>query len=339
MRQPQFNVAPSGLPEFGGPEMFALRPPMEGAPLIDLSTLPIRRMRKDTAPWRPKYPTLLSVCSKYIHEHAKDNTHDPARAAAGLLEWVNVLGPDFDVRGISRNDGRRVIDALKARGLAPGSIRRIMAWGSAALHHARREGRLEKDIPKFPRVPGGAPRARWLSRQEWQRLMDTPKCERAQRFLVLAFATGARSRAIEELTWARVDLETRTIDYRESGKDYKNKRRAVVPISASLLASLQAWPRADDFVIGAGPSKRATSCHHLVKRAMRAAGIDEKGVCRHVTRHTVASWMLQGDKERGIAPAPVHFVAQLLADNVAMIERVYGHVMPKHLADATRVLP
>lgn len=72
---------------------------------------------------------------------------------------------------------------------------------------------------------------------------------------------------------------------------------------------------------------------------MRAAGIDEMGVCRHVARHTVASWLLQGDEARGIPPAPVHLVAEILGDRVGMIEKVYSHVMPKHLMNVTRALP
>lgn len=334
------DTHPSGLPVFGGPEMFALRPVIEGAPLIDLSGFAIQR-KGDRLPWRPKYPTIVSVASHYLHEYAVDNTHDPVRAAAALLEWVNVLGFDFDCRTLGVKHYRLVIDALKARGLAPGSVRRIMAWGSAALHHARREERLDKDPPKLPKIAGGAPRARWLSRQEYQRVMDVPKCERAQRFLVLAFTTGARSRAIETLTWDRVDFDTRTIDYRMPGRDHKNKRRAVVPISDTMLVRLQGMheKRTDDYVIGLAKSGRPCTTYHHAKALLRSVGIDEYGCARHVARHSVASWMLQGDKERGIPPAQIQFVARMLGDTVAMIDRVYGHLSQEHLREASRVLP
>jgi integrase len=327
-----------GLPIFDGPMMFGLRELPEIGAKLDFSTLPIRR-GNDVAAWKPKYPTLLSVCSQYLHEHAVENTADANRAAQSLLEWTSVLGIDFDCNKFTVGDARRVLESMRRRGLAPGSLRRIMAWGSAALHHGNREGRIKIEIPKFPKIQGGAPRCRWFSREEHLLLMGADKPARLHRFYVLAFATGARSRAIETLTWDRVDLANRVIDYRIPGKDHKNKRRAVVPIGDSLLAELTKWERVDDYVIGCGPSGRPTSVHHLGKRALRSIGIDEKGVCRHVARHTVASWMLQGDKARGIEPSPIHHVAEMLGDRVGMIEKVYGHITPAHLMDATRVLP
>jgi integrase len=50
-----------------------------------------------------------------------------------------------------------------------------------------------------------------------------------QLFWLLAFGTGARTEAMLDLEWDRVDLVRRTIDYRVPGVVYKNKRRAVRP--------------------------------------------------------------------------------------------------------------
>lgn len=146
-----------------------------------------------------------------------------------------------------------------------------------------------------------------------------------------------------DLTWDRVDFVRRTIDYRVPGVVYKNKRRAVVPINASLYARLEsAYARRDEscpFVVNRkGKRYSQGSLYHECKKDLAAIGIVERGVARHVARHTVATWMLRGDKERGIPPAPIHQVAQMLGDKVAMIERTYAHVLPTDLMDSARVL-
>lgn len=323
-------------------EHFEPLPELTHHHVFGLDRLPERCMDVTALPAREVEPglTLFGVMYDYLHEHAIPSTADARRASQGAWEWVKVLGPDFPVEKITRSDGRKVIEALRLRGLKPGSVKRVMSVGIAALHHAKKEGRL-KEVPKFPKVAAGEPRVRWLSREEHRRIMNAPKPPRLHRFYVIAFATGARSEAIEQLTWDRVDFRNRTIDFRIPGKDHKNKRRAVVPISDSLLVRLEAMhaKRTDEYVIGAGPSGRPTTTYHHAKQLLRELGIDEHGVARHVARHTVASWMLQGDKERGIPPAPIQHVARMLGDTVAMIDKTYGHLSQEHLREASRMLP
>lgn len=318
------------VPVFTHHQVFGLDP--MPVPAIDMSGLRVGSGEPGL--------TLFAVMWDYLHEHAKPNTADVRRAAQGAWEWVKVLGADFLVAKMTRADGRKVIEAPQKRGMKPGTVRRVMAVGIAALNHARKEGRLQ-EVPKFPKVAGGEPRVRWLSREEHRRIMNASKPPRLHRFFVIAFATGARSEAIEQLTWDRVDFRNRTIDFRLPGRDHKNKRRAVVPISDSLLVRLEAMyaKRTDDYVIGLGPRGKPTSTYYHAKALLRSVGIDEYGCARHVARHTVASWMLQGDKDRGIPPAQIQFVARMLGDTVSMVDRVYGHLSQEHLRDASRVLP
>jgi hypothetical protein len=148
--------------------------------------------------------------------------------------------------------------------------------------------------------------------------MLLPKPRRQHLFWLIAFATGARSEAIIEATWDRVDWNRRTIDFRVPGAVYRNKRRVVAPISDALYPRLEAAyaRRTDDYVIGLGERGKPSCTWRGCKENLKAIGIDERGVCRHVARHTVASWLLQGDPERGIAPASVYDVAKLLGDTV-----------------------
>jgi integrase len=63
------------------------------------------------------------------------------------------------------------------------------------------------------------------------------------------------------------------------------------------------------------------------------------GRLRHVARHTVASWLLQGWPEEGIPAMPIFDVAKYLGDTVKMVESTYGHLLPKHLARCAAALP
>jgi integrase len=295
---------------------------------------------------RPEGPLTLAVCFEdYLVEHCVPSGGDPERAWIAFRAWINALGCNREVATLTRADGRKVVEHELARGVSNATARKHLTMGLAALNHARKEERLGKDkvLPAFQMPPAAQSRIRWLTREEHRRLMLVPKPWARQMFWLLAFATGARTTAILELTRDRVDLVRGVIDFRVPGKVYRNKRRAVVPIAASLRPRLvAAFERADPacpFVVNRkGKPYSKGSLYHECKADLAKIGIVERGVARHVARHTVATWMLRGDKERGIPPAPIQMVAQFLGDKVEMIERVYAHVLPTDLQDATRVL-
>jgi site-specific recombinase XerD len=66
------------------------------------------------------------------------------------------------------------------------------------------------------------------------------------------------------------------------------------------------------------------------KEDMRAIGIDEPGVARHVARHTFCSWRIQ----MGFS---ADWVGGLIADDPAMVRKVYGHLAPDHLRAASNM--
>lgn len=287
-------------------------------------------------PPRREGPLGMYQCAlDYMQEHCSSGGVDLQRAWGALEDWICALGPDRDVSTLARADGRLVVDRITGRGCSQATARRIMTFGVAALNHARKEERLPRDrkLPAFQMPDRSEPRVRWLSREEHRRLMQFPKSPRLQRFFLLAFGTGARSFAIEEAKWDQVDWNERTINYAHEGVVYKNKRRALVPLSDDLYPRIVSMyeRRTDDYVIGLGPRGRPSSTYHPAKSALAQIGIDEEGVARHVARHTFASWLLQ-------AGVSIYEVAKLLGDTVAMVEKVYGHLQPKHLLGAVNRL-
>ena len=279
--------------------------------------------------WTPPYVSLASAMQDYAREHAVPAGVSIDRIKGMAWDLIAHFDPQCDIAKIDRQASRGyATHRMTVGGVQAPTARKELSFLRAVLGHAIREERLVK-TPTLYMPPANPPKTRYLSREEHRRLMLTPMPRRVWLFYLLAFGTGARATAIEELTWDRVDLKRRTIDYRMPGVNHKGKRRVVAPINDKLFPRLEAayaHPKRDEFVIGAGPTTV-----HVCKAALVAAGIDEPGVCRHVARHTFASWLLQ-------AGVSIYEVAKLLGDTVAMVERVYGHVAPEHLMGAANRL-
>lgn len=181
------------------------------------------------------------------------------------------------------------------------------------------------DVPKFKLPADGEARDRWLSQDEIQLLLAKAEARRrgkrlsrGERFLWLALTTGARSGAILDLTWDRVDFHTGMIHYNVPGRKKTKKRRASVPISATLRpVLLRAWGERDKKdggkVVGAGTMKR------YVYLLAAAAGVP--GVSPHVLRHTAATHMARNG-------VPLKHIADVLGDTVATVEKHYAHHCP-----------
>lgn len=215
---------------------------------------------------------------------------------------------------------------VRPRPLSDGTLIRELGVLRAALSWAVRE----KWISSAPDVrrPGAPPaRDRWLTPDEYQRLLEGARAPHVRLFIALAVYTGARMGALLELTWDRVDLQTRRIDL---GEGRGRKRRATVPIIDPLYAEL--LPAREiattGFVIEHGGHPVAT-----VKTGIRAAAkrADLEGVTPHVFRHTAATWMVQRS-------TPFAMVASWLGNSVAMVEKVYGHHSPEWLKQAADAL-
>jgi integrase len=169
-------------------------------------------------------------------------------------------------------------------------------------------------IPRRPKVwvpSPGEGRTRVLSVEEAKALVVGAQQgdPHINLFVVLAFATGARHTAILDLTWDRIDMGNRLIQYDEDvppdpmNKSWR-KGRATVPMNNAAYAALEVAKkgRETDFVIEHG-GKRLKSVREGFRAAVERAGlgwyvVNAKGervfktdITPHTIRHTVATWL------------------------------------------------
>lgn len=230
------------------------------------------------------------------------------------------------------------------------TIRRELTVLSAAANHARKWKRItlaEMPVVERPSEPrrGALSEDDYLTKEEWKKALDAARdavarqhnrpgaAKMAQKlydFMVIAYDTGSRRRALERMTLFQVNLNTGRVNLRspeetEAERNSK-KRRVVVPIgdeARPVYARLLETNKDSKFLFGDDHSMYSAFATH-----MERIGLGHKKN-PHIIRHTRATHLLQS----GIS---IYDVARLLGDTVATVERVYGHHSPEYLGETMR---
>lgn len=220
----------------------------------------------------------------------------------------------------------------RERGGGDESIRRDLSVLAAALNRAVKYHKLDRPPPFLSLTPA-PPRERWLTRKEVARLfrqMRTPvrgkRHSHVLLFARLALYTGARTGAILDLTWDRVDFDRGLIDYRKPGRKVTKKRRTIAPMTRKvrrMLLHAHKHARSRHVVSWAGEriDRVAKACiAHAAK-----AGIED--FSPHVLRHTFASWAVQ-------KRVPIYTVGKALGQTVASTTERYAKLAPDDVREA-----
>lgn len=179
----------------------------------------------------------------------------------------------------------------------------------------------------------GQSRQRELSSDEIGLFLNNAELPHLKLFFIIALSTGARSTALLELTWDRVDFEKGTINLLrpeniDKMKKVARKNRAVVGMNMVVRVALQeAYEnRTCDYVIEWN-SRKLKRISKSFKACCDRAGL--KNVHPHIIRHTCATFNL----EQGV---PLEVVSKLLGhSNTEITLKIYAHATPKLLAQAT----
>lgn len=155
--------------------------------------------------------------------------------------------------------------------------------------------------------------------------------------ILIALATGARKQAILELTWKRVDLDHRTIDFNTGAKKSildtsHQKGRAVVDIGDSLyerLKDAKEYAETDHVIEYRGSPVKDPK--DGVKSVFVKAGLDGRFLGLHALRHTLAT----SAAEAGIDMRKIQHM--LGHDDIKTTEAIYVELRRGFLSDVAQV--
>jgi integrase len=276
------------------------------------------------------------ILESYWTSHG--STVRSADTIRGHIRWLTQAFGFLDVEELRSTD---ITDYIRKRGkgllgdrpVSTGTIRRELGILKAALFHAVDIRMIRRDsVPTIPLPPDGPPRERYLDVSEIEALflaaralraeMQTSRLSRMERFIAIALFTGARQGAIRALTWDRVDLARRMIDFRDPSLTVTKKRRVIVPISDALYPTLV---KAHAEKRGIYVLDNAGSIRTSFNRVVAQAGLED--VSPHVLRHT---WASQASME-GV---PLTDISRVLGNTLSICERVYAKFQPEYLTAA-----
>lgn len=210
---------------------------------------------------------------------------------AEILSWLEPSIGEYPVSAVSDPD---VLEELRQDGLAEGwahsTVDRVMATVSAVLHYCVRRKYLDH-APKVPMYRPGQDEPRWLTPEELERLCEKlPKhLELAARFAV---STLLRMRAMLQLTWDRIDLDSRRAWVPRQHQ--KMKRAFGLPLSSEAVRVLKELRKLnpEGSHVFQWNGKPIDDCNtNSFQTALEDAGIE--GANWHTLRHTGASWAVQ----------------------------------------------
>ncbi len=299
---------------------------------------------------------LIADClAEYLEEHGPEVSSKMTLGICvnNLLDWWGTNA----VADITKATCQSYSRYRRGQGRKDDTIRRELGVLCAALGHSVATGRAVQQ-PKVWMPPAGAPKDKWLRRDEAARLLWAARKEKSTRhylplFILLGLYTAARKEAILTLRWSQIDLENGLIDFNQPGRTKTNKGRSRIPIPRRMMTFLKlARKRGSDLgpvlhINGKPIGNIKKSFNNAAIRAgLSVPMLDENGnplfdikgkpriknaISPHTLRHTCATWMAQ----RG---TDIWKVAGYLGQSVARTTERYAHHHPDHLRQAADAL-
>lgn len=211
------------------------------------------------------------------------------------------LGKETDINGLTLRDLEEYVEKRKID-VAPATIGKELAMLRYALTRARKKGRFSGDIEKiFPeyRTPY-RPKKRWLSREEYEKLLGEFENPARKLWIITAVYTGARMSELEGLTWK--DVRGSEIHVRGTKTERSDR---IVPLHEVLKDALGER----------GIGKLVPlwgKVNRDLKAACKRAKIDP--VSPNDLRRTFASWLLQAGVTSSVVAALLGHTTTTLVD-------------------------
>jgi integrase len=274
--------------------------------------------------------SIEAILERYLADRRERQIPGADRLNYAHKPVIRILGQK-PPQAVTEAECRRYTERRRRDGVADATIRTELAALKAALRWAAGpEVRIIAEAPKITMPPRPEARIRWLTRAEAARLLEACERHHVRLFTVIALNTAARSGAILDLTWDRVDLAGRVIDFRKPDRTQTRKRRKLVRINDTLHAALvEAYAGATTEYVIEWAGDRIQRIKNGFKNSAARAGLPD--VTPHVLRHTAVTWMLQ-------AGVSIWEVAGMAGMTTEMVETTYGHHSPDYQEAAARAL-
>ncbi|MPQ99678.1 tyrosine-type recombinase/integrase [Modestobacter sp. I12A-02628] len=270
----------------------------------------------------------------------------PARTVARTTEYQQVLRlrrtvlpywGSWPLRSIGRIDVQAWVKSLQSAGTGAHAVQSAYMVFAKLMADAVLEGLLPTTPCQKIELPKAElPAPRWLSREEYQRLLlafdGQPHGERWRALVAVACHSGLRSGELAGLDVGAVDFERGLIRVGQVTTPFglrpypkTDLSRRSVPVHPDALALL--WPLVADRPADApafpaprgGRIEQSNYSRYVWRPALQRAGIEH--VRPYVTRHTFASWLVQDG-------VPLWDIAQALGhSSTAMVSR-YAFLAP-----------
>jgi integrase len=271
----------------------------------------------------PASERVSDLWKLYLADRRKDGREVTRQENAWKrLEPVfgHCLGTD-----INKDDCRDYASLRQRQGASLGTAKIELEYLRACLNLRYGRGNNHVWTP-----PASAPRDRYLTRDEVDRLLERVGTPHVRLFIILAITTGARMSALLELRWDQVDFKHRIINFNQAGREQTNKRRPEVPLNSRAYEELEraAHGALTDWVFE-WDGKPVRSIKKAVRMAAKRSGVP---CSPHVFRHTAGVWMAQAD-------VPMQKISQFLGHTSTRVtERTYARYSPSFMRDAAAAL-
>jgi integrase len=188
--------------------------------------------------------------------------------------------------------------------------------------------------PKIKRQKQAAGRTRWLTKEEWQRLLNALESQPLRDCAEFSIATGVRENNALELRWDQIDLGRAVAWF--YADQMKGKVPHGIPLNDDAMAVLRRRRGCHKVYVFPNPDTGKPyykASNRVWYAALRKSRLKKTGVVWHTLRHTWASWFVMNG-------GSLQELMQLGGwKSYSMVLR-YAHLAPEHLAvAAARVKP
>lgn len=277
-----------------------------------------------------QHVSLEDFTRAFLSHSMSVNTLKTVRAnRTALNELARFIGAGCILSRIAPADCERFL-AAKTAAASTWTARKYYLALAAAFERAKTWGHIEANpwrTVRKPKTPEATPA--YFTREQFRVLLSVIAGRDLRELVTVAALTGLRQGELLAMEWDWLDFPRRILTVKNSANfTTKSKKARVVPLCDQVLAVLLSRRERANSETGLVFTRRgrafgADYVTHRFKAAVLRAGLPSH-LHFHSTRHTYASWLVQG----GVS---IYQVARLLGHANTTTTEIYAHLVPSDM--------